>query len=438
MKTRFKLTDAINIVTMGCSKNLVDSEYLMRQLDASGLRIVHNAGISEARTVIINTCGFINDAKQESIDSILQHLKAKEQGLIDKVYVMGCLSERYKKELPEEIPEVDKYFGVNDLSDVVKTIGADYKKELAGERILTTPRHYAYLKISEGCDRTCSFCAIPMIRGKHKSRSVEELISEAEILGKQGVKELILIAQDLTYYGVDLYRKQLLPDLLKRLSDLPYFTWIRLHYAYPSAFPKDVVTVMKERKNICRYLDIPLQHISDTVLRNMKRSHNKRQTTDLIGFIRSEVPDITLRTTLLVGHPGEGEKEFLELVDFVREFRFERLGAFMYSEEENTFAARNFKDSIPLKIKKQREEQIMLQQQEISRDINEAKTGKTIDVIIDKCDEHHSIGRTQGDSPEVDNEVIIKQSNLPIIPGNFYKIKITSADDYDLFGEVIS
>ncbi len=438
MNTKPHSAEAINIITLGCSRNLVDSEFLMKQIDACGLKVMHNKNGNEARTVIINTCGFIHDARQESVDTILQYIKAKEQGYIDRVFVMGCLSERYRDELKNEIPEVDKYFGINDLKSIIQTVGLDYKLELAGERMLTTPRHYAYMKISEGCDRICSFCAIPAIRGKHRSKPVEDLLREASNLAAMGVKELILIAQDLTYYGVDLHRKQMLPDLLKRISDLGHFAWIRLHYAYPASFPPELVTVMRERDNICKYLDIPFQHISDKVLRNMRRNHSKHQALDLIHWIRAEVPGITLRTTLLVGHPGEGEDEFNELMDFVSTQRFERLGVFTYSEEENTHAALNFSDAIPASVKKKRADQVMSLQQTISREINESLVGKSLRVIIDRAGSGYFTGRTEGDSPEVDNEVMVKNTGKNIGVGEFHTIKITSAEDYDLTGEVIS
>ncbi len=434
MKTRG--INTINIVTLGCSKNIVDSEVLMRQLHAGSINVLHNAGIYDAKTVIINTCGFIKDAKQESIDTILQFVKAKEEGSIENLFVMGCLSERYRKDLEIEIPEVNKYFGVNDLKQIIEIVGTKYRKELTGERMLTTPGHYAYLKISEGCDRSCAFCAIPLIRGKHKSRSMEELIGEAQFLGRQGVKELILIAQDLTYYGVDIYKKQSLSDLLNRLADLPYFEWIRLHYAYPAGFPKEIIQVIKNRENICKYLDIPFQHISNPVLKKMRRNHDKTQAIELVDYFRNEIPDISLRTTLLVGHPGEGEKEFLELAEFVEQVKFSRLGVFTYSEEESTYAALRYKDTIPERIKQNRLERIMEIQQKISAKYNHHKEGVICKVIIDRIEGDFYIGRTEADSPEVDNEVLIKKSAKKLIPGKFYQIKISSSNEYDLFGEV--
>jgi ribosomal protein S12 methylthiotransferase len=427
----------INVVTLGCSKNLVDSEKLLGQLKANELSVDHDAADSEARTVVINTCGFIADAKAESVNTILEHVKAKQEGLLDKVFVMGCLSERYKEMLVEEIPEVDGIFGVNSLDEIVKVLGGHYKKELVGERLQTTPQHYAYLKISEGCDRTCSFCAIPLIRGKHKSKPKEALVDEAKQLVSKGVKEIMLIAQDLTYYGVDIYKSQELPDLLRKLSDIERLEWIRLHYAYPTSFPKGVLEVMKERENICNYLDIPFQHVSDNVLRNMRRGVNSSQTYDLIDMFRREVPNLSLRTTLLVGHPGESEQDFAELKEFVQKVKFDRLGVFTYSEEEDTYAAEKFEDTIPEEIKEQRAAEIMEIQEQISLDKNEAKVGKTLKTIIDRVEGEFYIGRTEADSPEVDNEVLIKfESGTEINIGEFYPVKITSADVHDLYGIV--
>jgi ribosomal protein S12 methylthiotransferase len=437
MKTKPSKSGTIHIVTLGCSKNLVDSEYLIRQLRAGNLHVTHDSEEGEAETVVINTCGFISDARQESIDTILHYVKAKEEGFISNLFVMGCLSQIYKKELEKEIPEVDQYFGVGDLESVVRITGANYRDDLAGERSLTTPGHYAYMKISEGCDRTCSFCAIPLIRGRYLSKPVDSIIAEAGFLADKGVKELILIAQDLTYYGIDIYHKQMLPDLLQRLSDIKEFRWIRLHYAYPLNFPKKVIRIMKERENICNYLDIPFQHISDKVLNNMRRYHNKMQTLELISYLRQEIPGIALRTTLLVGHPGEGEREFEELLEFISNARFERLGAFTYSEEENTYAAKNFADTIPERTKKRRFSRIMNLQRTISSDINKSKAGTVLKVVIDRIEGRYFIGRTEADSPEVDNEVLIKKTGNQLIPGNFYDVRITSYDDYDLYGEVI-
>ncbi len=436
MKTRQK-EDIVNIITLGCSKNLVDSEYLMKQLDAGSLKVIHDAEPVDARTVIINTCGFIRDAKEESVDTILNYIKAKEEGIIDRVFVMGCLSERYKKDLQIEIPDVDRYFGSNDIQNIVESLGVDYKQNLVGERMTTTPSHYAYLKISEGCDKSCSFCAIPLMRGKHKSKTIEHLVQEASLLAGKGVKELILIAQDLTYYGVDIYRKQRLADLLNYLADIRGLEWIRLHYAYPAGFPKDVVTTIKNRENICNYLDIPFQHISNNVLKKMRRGNTSQHTYDLIDYFRSEIPDLTLRTTLLVGHPGEDRKEFNELKHFVEKVKFDRLGVFTYSEEEDTFSARNFRDEIAETEKSARADEIMAMQQSISGELNRKKTGRILKVLIDRKEGDFFIGRSEADSPEVDNEVLVKSSHDLKI-GSFYPVTITSSDDYDLFGEINS
>jgi ribosomal protein S12 methylthiotransferase len=404
----------------------------MKQLDAGGLKVMHDADVDAARTVVINTCGFIGDAKQESINTILQYVDAKQEGLIDRVYVMGCLSERYKKELLLEIPEVDAMFGVNNLADIVEKLGVNYKKDLLGERVLSTPKHYAYLKISEGCDRICSFCAIPLIRGKHVSKTIDDIISETRVIVKNGVKEIMLIAQDLTYYGVDIYKRQSLAELLQYLSDIDGLEWIRLHYAYPASFPTEVLKIMRERENICKYLDIPFQHISDNVLRNMRRGVNSSQTYDLIKKLRDEVPGLTLRSTLLVGHPGEGEKEFEELKRFVSEVKFDRLGVFTYSEEEDTYAASTFKDSLSPSAKQKRADSIMKLQQGISEEKNAEKINSTIKVIIDRKEGDYWIGRSEGDSPEVDNEVLVS-TNKKLNIGEFYQVKVTSADLFDLF-----
>ncbi len=427
----------INVVTLGCSKNLVDSETLLGQLKANNISVVHDEDQSDARTVIINTCGFIADAKTESVDTILEYINAKQEGLIDNVFVMGCLSERYKDFLQKEIPEVDCYFGVNDLKEIIETVGGDYKKELLGERLKTTPEHYAYLKISEGCDRTCAFCAIPLIRGKHKSKPKEEILNEAKLLVKSGVKELMLIAQDLTYYGVDIYKKQDLADLLDQLANIEGLKWIRLHYAYPTSFPLDVLNVMKSHPNICNYLDIPFQHISDSVLKSMHRGNSKQQTYDLISKFRSEIPNLTIRTTLLVGYPGEEEQDFEELKDFVSKMKFDRLGVFTYSEEEDTYAGDNLEDSIPEEIKEERAAIIMEMQEEISLAKNEAKVGMIFKTLIDREEGEYYIGRTEADSPEVDNEVLIPiDEEHPLKVGEFYDISITKADVHDLYGKV--
>lgn len=427
-------TDFINIVTLGCSKNTVDSEILMRQLEANGIRIMHNEDSFEAKTIIINTCGFINDAKQESIDTILQFTRAKELGLINRIFVIGCLSERYKKELEKEIPEVDKYFGVNDFEGVIKHLNLNFTEQLKAERHLTTPPHYAYLKISEGCDRKCAFCAIPIIRGRHRSKSMDVLMDEAGYLADQGVKEIILIAQDLTSYGLDLYRRPALADLLEKLSEFKRFEWIRLHYAYPAGFPKEVITIMKERNNICRYLDIPIQHASNKLLKLMRRGHSQAQLNELISYIRSEIPDITLRTTVLTGHPGEGEEEFLELLDFIERMKFDRLGVFRYSEEEGTYGSDHYKDLISEKVKTERANEIATRQSYISKELNNTKINRSFKVLVDSRGGEYYVGRTEADSPEVDHEVLISASNGELIAGNFYNVTITHAEEFDLFG----
>jgi ribosomal protein S12 methylthiotransferase len=437
MHTRADKEKVINIITLGCSKNVVDSEFLLKQLDANGVKIVHDAGPDQAKTVIINTCGFIRDAKQESVDTILHFIRAKKEGLIDHVIVTGCLSERYKKDLEHEIPDVDKYFGVNSLESVIHYFGLDYKRTLVGERLLTTPKHYAYLKISEGCNRKCAFCAIPLIRGRHVSVPMDALLAEAKNLAVKGVKELILIAQDLTSYGRDIYHRQALPDLLSRLSDVNGIEWIRLHYAYPAGFPHDVVRVMKERDNICKYFDIPFQHAGASVLNNMRRGHSPEHDRRLIAFIRGQMPEITLRTTMITGFPGETRKEYEELCRFVETVEFDRLGVFTYSEEEGTFAARKYKDSIPEKIKKERADNLMSLQQSISMKLNLNKIGRLFKVIIDRREGEYYIGRTEADSPEVDNQVLIPVAGRKLLSGNFYKVKITGAGEFDIYGEVI-
>ncbi len=433
MKT--KGTKKINIITLGCSKNLVDSESLIRQLESDGYKVVHDSN-EQSEIVVVNTCGFINDAKQESIETILQFEDLRNNGKIEKLIVFGCLSERYKEELEKEIPVVDQYFGVYNLKELVESIGGHYKEELVGERHLTTPKHYAYLKISEGCDRTCSFCAIPLIKGKHRSRTIEVLLKEAEFLVKKGVKEIILIAQDLSYYGLDLYKEPKLGELINKLSDIKGLKWLRLHYTFPAKFPKDVIKVMKSKSNICKYLDIPVQHISDKLLKNMRRGITKKQTYELIEYFRKEIPEMALRTTLLVGHPGETDEDFHELVEFVKFAQFERLGVFTYSEEENTYSAKNFKDDIPFSIKQTRMDEIMEIQREISNDLNNKKVEKVYKVIIDRKEGDHYIGRTEFDSPDVDNEVIITSPNKKLRTGSFYNIRITSADDFDLTGKI--
>lgn len=436
MKVRSFKPKTVNIITLGCSKNLVDSEILMSQLKANDFDVTHESK-RNAPVIIVNTCGFIENAKQESIDTILHYVDEKEAGRIDKLYVTGCLSHRYKDELKEEIPQVDAYFGTLELPAVLKTLGADYKHELLGERITTTPGHYAFLKIAEGCNRPCSFCAIPLMRGKHVSKSIESLVHEANHLVKNGTKEIMLIAQDLTYYGLDNYGERKLADLLKHLSDVDGLEWIRLHYAYPSQFPLDVLDVMRERSNICNYLDIPLQHITDNMLKIMRRGITEKRSRQLIDTIREKVPGIALRTTMLVGHPGETQEEFDALCRFVEETRFDRLGVFTYSHEENTYAF-SLDDNLPEHEKEQRAGVIMDIQQEISSDINRAKIGKQYKTIIDRVEGEYFVGRTEFDSPEVDNEVLIKTKDNYARIGDFVNIEIYDAADYDLYGNVKS
>ncbi len=426
----------INIITLGCSKNIVDSENLGTQLQKQNIDIAFDSTKNDANIIVINTCGFISDAKEESIDTILSYIQAKEKKEIDNLYVFGCLSERYKKDLEKEIPEVDQYFGVNNLSEIVEKLGVDYKKELLGERTTSTPKHFAYLKISEGCDRSCSFCAIPLIRGKHQSVPIETLIKQANYLAKQGVRELILIAQDLTYYGIDIYKKQMLAELLKQLSEIKELNWIRLHYAYPAAFPNDVIDIINKKDNICNYIDIPIQHISDNVLKRMKRGHSQEVTKALITKLRKEIPNIAIRTTVLVGHPDEKESDFEELKYYIQEIKFDRLGVFTYSEEEDTYSAKNYTDNIPQEIKDQRAAEIMELQQQISFELNQQKINENYIVVIDKEDDEFYFGRTEFDSPEVDNEVMIPKTEKKLILGNFYKVKISSATEFDLFAEI--
>jgi len=426
----------INIVTLGCSKNVVDSEKLLRQLNAGGYEIFYNSDEASAGNVIINTCGFINDAKEESIDTILRFVKAQKAGRIDNLYVMGCLSERYADALKHEIPEVKKYFGVNNMEDVLSELGVKYRYDLITERKITGPGHYAYLKISEGCNRTCAFCAIPAIRGRYISRPVEELVKEAEQLAKSGVKELILIAQDLSYYGLDLYKKQALPTLVTELLKIESLEWIRLHYLYPANFPLELIPLIKENPRICRYIDIPVQHITDTMLGLMKRSHNRHETIEILNTIRKEIPDAVIRTTLIAGHPGETEEDFLELKEFIEEFRFDRLGVFAYSHEEDTFSYNEYSDDIPLEVKESRVAELMEIQQNISAELNELATGKIFRVIIDRREGEFFVGRTEFDSPEIDQEVLIpSEHNLKT--GEFYNIQITRAEEFDLYGEPV-
>lgn len=434
MKTRTLRKNKVNVITLGCSKNIFDSEVMMGQLKANDFEVEHESKKGDAAIVIINTCGFIDNAKQESIDTILQFAEAKKRGLVEKVYVTGCLSERYKPDLEKEIPDVDAYFGTRDLPRLLKTLNADYKKELVGERLLTTPHHYAYFKISEGCDRPCSFCAIPLMRGKHVSVPMEELVERAKNLAKNGTKELLLIAQDSTYYGLDLYKERKLAELMKRLSDVNGIEWIRLHYAFPSGFPDDVLDVMRERDNITKYLDMPLQHISDAMLKSMKRGTTRQKTIDLVNKIRDKVPGIAIRTTLISGYPGETQQDHDEILRWVEDTRFDRLGVFSYSHEENT-SAYALNDDVDAETKTQRASEIMELQQGISAEINAEKVGKVMKVLVDKKEGKTYIGRTEFDSPEVDNEVHINGSDYLRI-GDFVQVKITSSDPYDLFGEV--
>ena len=419
---------------MGCSKNLVDSEKLMRQLELNGFKVTHDSEHPKGEIAVINTCGFIGDAKQESIDMILEFCQAKEEGRLKKLFVMGCLSERYLKELEEEIPQVDKYYGKFNWAELVTDLGKAIRTDKLLERDLTTPSHYAYLKISEGCDRHCSYCAIPIITGKHVSRPMEEILEETRMLVARGVKEFQVIAQELTYYGVDLYHRQMLPELVERMADIPGVEWIRLHYAYPANFPTDLLRVMRERDNVCKYMDIALQHISDNMLQWMRRHVTRQETYELIERFRKEVPGIHLRTTLMVGHPGETEQDFAELLDFVRDVKFERMGAFAYSEEEGTYSAGHYEDDIPEETKQKRLDKLMAVQQEVSAELASQKIGQTFKVIIDRCEGDFYVGRTQFDSPEVDPEVLIPKSEGELETGNFYEITITDADDFDLYG----
>lgn len=435
-KAKLRAKDKINVITLGCSKNLVDSEVLLSQLQGNNMEAVHEENNSDANVVVINTCGFIDKAKEESINTILDYVERKEQGDVEKVVVTGCLSHRYKDDLMKEIPEVDAWFGTTDLPDLLEELGVDYKKELVGERVLTDDGHYAYLKIAEGCNRPCSFCAIPLMRGKHQSRTIEFLVNEAKYLVSRGVKEIMLIAQDLTYYGIDIYGKRRLADLMNALADIEGLEWIRLHYAYPSGFPTEILQVMRERDNICNYLDIPLQHISDNVLKTMRRGINHERTVELVRKIRSEVPDIAIRTTLLVGHPGETEEDHKELLAFIEEFQIDRVGVFTYSHEDNTYGGNTFEDIIPQEVKQRRHDEIMELQSEISLEVNRKKVGKVMKVIIDREDSGIYFGRTEHDSPEVDNEVLIRSAS-PLKMGHFYQVKITDAMEYDLIGEVV-
>ena len=433
MRTKSLKKNKINVITLGCSKNTYDSEVLMGQLKANGKDVAHE---TEGNIVVINTCGFIDNAKEESVNTILEYLDKKEQGLVDKVFVTGCLSERYRPDLEKEIPNVDQYFGTTELPLLLKALGADYKHELLGERLTTTPKNYAYLKIAEGCDRPCSFCAIPLMRGKHVSQPIEKLVNEAKGLAKKGVKELILIAQDLTYYGLDLYKKRNLAELLENLAKVEGIEWIRLHYAFPSGFPMDVLDLMKREPKICNYIDIPLQHISDAILKSMKRGTTKEKTTKLLQEFRARVPGMAIRTTLIVGYPGETQKDFEILRDWVQEMKFERLGCFTYSHEENTGAFALI-DDVPQEVKQARAAEIMDLQSQISWDLNQEKVGKTFKCVIDRKEGQYFIGRTEFDSPDVDNEVLVDASKYYLKTGDFVNLKIINATEFDLYAEPV-
>jgi len=437
LKTKTLKKNRINVITLGCSKNIYDSEVLLGQLKGSGLDAEHESTQDNANIVVINTCGFIDNAKQESIETILRYAQAKEDGLVEKVFVTGCLSERYKPDLEKEIPNVDQYFGTRDLPRLLKALGADYKHELVGERLLTTPSHYAYFKISEGCDRPCSFCAIPLMRGKHISTPIEQLVENARQLAAKGVKELMLIAQDSTYYGIDIYGERRLADLLTELCKVEGIEWIRLHYAFPTGFPEDVLEVIAREPKVCKYLDMPLQHISDAMLKSMRRGTTKEKTDRLLHTIREKVPGIAIRTSLIVGYPGETKQDFETMLEWVREQRFERLGVFTYSHEENTHAYL-LEDNVSPKEKKRRAEAIMEVQQEISEELNQARVGQTLRVLIDRKEGEYFVGRTEFDSPEVDNEVLVKAEENYLRVGDFVQVKITGAEYFDLYGTVVN
>lgn len=437
MKTKHKKPDKVSVITLGCSKNLVDSEQLVTQLQGNDIQVSHDQYDSEANVVVINTCGFIDRAKEESINTILDYAEVKKKGEIDKLYVTGCLSQRYKSELEVEIPEVDAYFGTLELPQLLNRLNADYRHELIGERWISTPAHFAYLKISEGCNRTCSFCAIPLMRGKHVSRSIEQLVKEARNLAASGVKELILIAQELTYYGLDIYQRRALPDLLEELSKVDGIEWIRLHYAYPHKFPFDVLKVMAENPKVCNYLDIPLQHVSDSVLSSMRRQITKSETQQIIQRIRTEVPNVSVRTTFLVGFPGESEQDFKELCEFIEIQRFDRVGVFQYSHEEGTRAF-GMVDDVPDEVKAERARRIMEIQESISEELNQMKLGSIQKVIIDRIEGEYYVGRTEADSPEVDNEVLISKLDHYLRLGDFAHVEIIGAEAYDLFGKLVS
>ena len=436
MRTKSSKKNKINIITLGCSKNIYDSEVLMSQLSANKINVEHESTSQDANIVVVNTCGFIDNAKQESINTILTQAKLKEKGYIDKLYVTGCLSERYKPDLETEIPNVDQYFGTTDLPKLLKVLGADYKHELLGDRLTTTPQHYAYLKISEGCDRPCSFCAIPLMRGKHRSKKIEDLVNEASNLAINGVKELILIAQDLTYYGLDIYKKRKLASLLIELSKIDQIKWIRIHYAFPTGFPNDVLDVIRNNKKVCNYIDIPLQHISDNILKSMKRGTTFEKTNQLLSKFRKEVPGIAIRTTLIVGYPGETEENFEELKKWISETKFDRLGVFAYSHEENT-SAFSLDDDVTEKVKSRRVQEIMDLQSEISYNINQKKIGKIFKVLFDRKEGKYFIGRTEHDSPDVDNEVLVESKNTYVRIGDFANVIVKNADHFDLYAEIV-
>ena len=435
MRTKSLKNNKINVITLGCSKNIYDSEVLMGQLKANNMNVEHESDKDDANVVVINTCGFIDNAKEESINTIIEQAERKSDGKIDKLFVTGCLSERYKPDLEKEIPNVDEYFGTTDLPKLLQALGADYKHELIGERLTTTPKHYAFLKIAEGCDRPCSFCAIPLMRGKHKSKSIEDLVTEVAILAKEGVKELILIAQDLTYYGLDLYKSRRLADLLRALSEVEGIEWIRLHYAFPTGFPEDVLEVIRTNHKVCNYIDIPLQHISDSILKSMRRGTTHEKTDALLRKFRQEVPGISIRTSLIVGYPGETEEDFQELKQWVNDTAFDRLGVFTYSHEENTHA-HLLEDDVPEEVKRQRADEIMELQSDISYRLNQEKVGQTFKVLFDRKEGEYFIGRTEFDSPDVDNEVLVKASDVYVRVGDFTQVKITHADHYDLYGVI--
>tara|TARA_B100001540_G_scaffold317405_1_gene350441 strand:+ start:959 stop:2272 length:1314 start_codon:yes stop_codon:yes gene_type:complete len=437
MRTKFIKKNKINVITLGCSKNIYDSEILMGQLVANNIDVEHESSKEDANIIVINTCGFIDNAKQESINTILLYAQKKEQGIIDKLYVTGCLSERYKIDLEKEISNVDQYFGTTDLPRLLKVLGADYKHELLGERLVTTPKHYAYLKVSEGCDRPCSFCAIPLMRGKHKSTPIEELVIQAKNLAANGVKELILIAQDLTYYGLDIYKERRLASLLEELSKVEGIEWVRLHYAFPTGFPKDVLQIIRDNDKICNYIDIPLQHINDDILKSMRRGTSSSKTIALLKNFREVVPDIVIRTTLIVGYPGETQEIFNELKEWVKNTRFDRLGVFAYSHEENTFAY-NLKDNVPDNVKKLRVKEIMDLQMNISLELNQKKIGTKLKVLFDRKEGEYFVGRTESDSPDVDNEVLVRAEDTYVRIGDFANVIIDKVDHFDLYGVVVN